>query len=175
MGLGRLDTIMYICIMEQKFIRSTEIVKGLDKRVSKGETNDCVVMSFASAFDLEYDVAHTIVKDQMMRKPRKGVSRFPQHMERLEKLNYHFNGKKLLSVKRDGLFMTWYKWVKGVKTLKYTTINGFVKSFGEGTYIVMRKGHAFVVKDGVIIGNPSDATQKRARIFMAWKVVPGNS
>lgn len=162
--------------MEKGFIRSTEIVKGLDVRVSKGETNDCVVMSFASAFELPYDRAHSLVKDQMGRKPKKGVANFVNHMNRLSDTQYIINDKKLVELKgEDCSYLIWHKWVKGIKTLKYTTINRFVKLFGEGTYIVLRKGHAFVVKDGVIIGNPTDGAKKRARVFKAWKVVPSNS
>jgi hypothetical protein len=36
--------------------------------------------------------------------------------------------------------------------------------------VVVVKGHAFTIKDGVVIGNPDDGKKMRKHIAGAWKI-----
>ena len=81
-----------------------------------------------------------------------------------------FNGKGIKTIENQYGTMLYYATVKGVKVLRSTTTAYFLKDYSVGTYIVVVKGHAFTIKDGVVIGNPSDAKQRRKHILGAWKI-----
>jgi hypothetical protein len=51
------------------------------------------------------------------------------------------------------------------------TIGTFVKLYDKGTYIVTVRGHAFSIKDGVVVGgNREDAKKMRCILEGAWKI-----
>jgi hypothetical protein len=66
--------------------------------------------------------------------------------------------------------MLYYVTVKGRKTLRRTTTGSFIKKYPVGTYIVTVRGHAFTIKDGVVIGNPSDGKKMKKHINGAWRI-----
>jgi hypothetical protein len=72
-------------------------------------------------------------------------------------------------MRKDVNLAYWIK-VKGVNTLRNMTTAKFLEDYSKGTYIVTVKGHAFAIKDGVVIGNPEDATQRKKVILGAWKI-----
>ena len=37
------------------------------------------------------------------------------------------------------------------------TVGTFIKKYPEGTFFIIVKGHAFTIKNGVVIGNYEDA------------------
>jgi hypothetical protein len=49
-------------------------------------------------------------------------------------------------------------------------LNYFLKNYGQGTYVVIVRGHAFTVKDGAVIGNSEDAKKTKKHIVGAWKI-----
>jgi hypothetical protein len=66
--------------------------------------------------------------------------------------------------------MLYYVVVKGVKKLRATTTATFIKKHPIGSYVVVVKGHAFTIKDGVVIGNPEDGKKMKKHIVGAWKI-----
>ena len=49
-------------------------IKGYtESKLAKGETNDCVVRAFASAFEVSYNYAHKYVANEFGRKPGQGT------------------------------------------------------------------------------------------------------
>lgn len=100
-------------------------------RISTGftaETNDCTVRAFAVAFNSSYLEAHNLFK-QFGRKDRKGMS--------VTMLSVILGSKGVNLVQgkvEDGTYM-----------LKY-----FIESHPVGTYYMVKRKHAFVVKDGVV-------------------------
>jgi hypothetical protein len=46
----------------------------------------------------------------------------------------------------------------------------FIEKYPKGKYLVIKKGHAFSVINGVVIGNESDGKRLRAKIIFALKV-----
>ncbi len=68
------------------YCNTSEAIKGYDNSVvAKGEHNDCVVRAIASAFDIDYDRAHQIVRDTFNRKYRQGTYGFINGMNNLAK------------------------------------------------------------------------------------------
>lgn len=157
--------------MKTNYISSSEAVKGVKESViAKGETNDCVVRAFASAFDVDYDTAHAEVKKVFKREDRKGTRFFMGRMVNMGTNGYVFNDRKIETVRTDVFGMRYYVHTDDGLTLRSTTTAYFLKKYPVGTYIVVVRGHAFTIKDGVVIGNLQDAKQRRKHITGAWKI-----
>jgi cAMP phosphodiesterase len=90
-------------------------------------------------------------------------------MRVLESKEVRINRKKVKTISKDVNLSYWIK-VKGVNTLRSMTTAKFLEDYPKGTYIVTVKGHAFTIKDGVVIGNPDDATKRKKTIYGAWKI-----
>jgi predicted transcriptional regulator len=155
---------------ETPYISSSVAVKGInDSTLAKSETNDCVVRAFASAFNLSYDFAHKKVAELFGRKNGQGTYSFSLVMRQMEVQDVRINRKKIKTISKDVNLSYWIK-VKGVNVLRSMTTAKFLEDYPKGTYIVTVKGHAFTIKDGVVIGNPEDATQRKKNILGAWKI-----
>jgi methyl coenzyme M reductase subunit D len=90
-------------------------------------------------------------------------------MNALASKQIKFNRKGVKPITNDVMMMYWVE-VKGKRTLRNMTTAKFLEKYSKGTYMVTVKGHAFTIKDGVVIGNPEDATQRKKVIFGAWKI-----
>ena len=151
-----------------KSIKSADHIIGYNESViAKGERNDCVVRAVASTFGLKYDVAHKFVANEFGREPRKGTF-----------------GTTLKLSARDNILGVKYKLVhkenilypgsdihqkKGGKPVN-VPLRLFLERFPKGRYLVIVKGHAFSIIDGVVIGNDSDGSRLKAKILFAIKV-----
>jgi len=152
------------------YISSSVAIKGINgSGLAKSETNDCVVRAFASAFNVTYDFAHKKVAEIFGRKNGQGTDCFSLIMRTLESKGISVNRKKIKTISKDVNLSYWIK-VKGVNTLRSMTTAKFLEDYPKGTYIVTVKGHAFTIKDGVVIGNPDDATKRKKTIYGAWKI-----
>ena len=60
--------------------------------------------------------------------------------------------------------------VKGLKKTRKMTVGTFIKQNPTGTFFMLVSGHAFTIKDGVVIGNYNDAQQKKKHLKYAWQV-----
>lgn len=157
--------------MKTQYISSSKAIKGIsNSEIARNENNDCVVRAFASAFEIEYDEAHKIVAEKFKRKNREGTRAFHIGMRLMSQNGIEFNGKGIKTIENQYGTMLYYATVKGVKVLRNTTTAYFLKEYSVGTYIVVVKGHAFTIKDSVVIGNASDAKQRRKHINGAWKI-----
>lgn len=152
------------------YISSSVAIKGItESKLAQSEKDDCVVRAFASAFGVTYDYAHKKVAEVFGRKNRQGTAYFSLTMNALASKEIKFNRKGLTPIKEDIGLSYWFE-VKGKSTLRNMTTAKFLEKYSKGTYIVTVKGHAFTIKDGVVIGNPEDATQRKKVIFGAWKI-----
>lgn len=157
--------------MKTKYISSSEAVKGAKESViAKSETNDCVVRAFASAFDVDYNTAHAEVKSVFKREDRKGTRFFSGRMNNLSQNEYTLNGRKIEEVKTGVYNLRYYVETASGMVLRNTTTAYFLNKYPVGTYIVIVRGHAFTIKDGVVIGNLNDAKQRKKHITGAWKI-----
>jgi hypothetical protein len=152
-------------------------IKGYsDSVTARIETNDCVVRAFASAFDVSYDYAHKYVAEEFNRKPRKGTYFTTSKLVKLSESFIKVNGKKLMPIgtKSNSLVypysLSYEVKVKGEKVKRQMTVGTFVKKNPKGTFFVLVKGHAFTIKDGVVIGNPEDAIKTKRPMRSAFEI-----
>jgi hypothetical protein len=155
---------------ELKYISTKDAIIGYsDSVIAKSETNDCVVRAFDADYNVSYDFAHKKVAELFGRKNGQGTYCFSLVMRQMEIGGVRINRKKVQTMRKDVNLAYWIK-VKGVNTLRNMTTAKFLEDYSKGTYIVTVKGHAFAIKDGVVIGNPEDATQRKKVILGAWKI-----
>ena len=151
-------------------------IKGYsDSAIAKGETNDCVVRAFASSFDVSYDYAHKYVADEFGRKPRKGTYGTITTLVKMADSLIKVNGKKVcpLGVRHNDHLLRSLMYdvkVKGETKKRNMTVGTFVKQNPKGTFFVLVKGHAFTIKDGIVIGNPEDATKTKRPMRCAFEI-----
>jgi hypothetical protein len=50
------------------------------------------------------------------------------------------------------------------------TVGTFVKQNPVGTFFILVKGHAFTIKDGVVIGNWEDSVKKKRVVRFAFQI-----
>jgi hypothetical protein len=157
--------------MKVQYISSSNAIKGYtESQIAKSENNDCVVRAIASASDMDYDSAHQFVKETFKRKNGKGTFGFGCGMNLLSKNGKQINGKNIQIITEEHNTMLYYVVVKGVKKLRTTTTSSFIKKYSVGSYVVVVKGHAFTIKDGVVIGNLDDGKKMKKHIQAAWKI-----
>ena len=159
------------------YCKTSEAIKGYsDSVIAKNETNDCVVRAIASAFDVHYNQAHEFVREKFNRKNRKGTSRFISGMNDIAFDRTRIGRKccqpmgKPLNERSSFYTLTYEVKVKGEKVKRQMTVGTFIKKNPKGTFVICVRGHAFTIKDGVVIGNPQDATKTRTIVNAAWKV-----
>jgi hypothetical protein len=151
-------------------------IKGYSESViARGETNDCVVRAFASSFDVSYDKAHKYVKEKFGRKDRQGTYGTVFTLEKMVKNKTQVNYKKIKSVgktvKHSSFKSLDYEVkVNGQKVMRKMTVGTFTKQNSVGTFLVIVTGHAFTIKNGVVIGNWEDPKKLKKIINFAFEV-----
>ena len=151
-----------------KSIKSSDHIIGYNESaIAKGERNDCVVRAIASTFGLEYNVAHRFVAEEFGRKPRKGTF---NTAIKLNSLN-HIKGIPYSVIPKTNLTYpgSARHQSNGGKPTEIT-LSMFIEKYPKGKYLVIKKGHAFSVIDGVVVGNESDGNHLRVKIYFAIKV-----
>jgi hypothetical protein len=153
-----------------------DAIKGyVDSRIAKGETNDCVVRAFASSFEIPYDDAHSFVAKFFNRQPRKGTYLTSYKLVQMADKMMVVNNKtvRTMGVRTNNYMSRSLEYdvkVKGVIKKRQMTVGRFVKNNPEGTFFIIVRGHAFTIKDGVVIGNWDDAKKLRTRVQCAFQI-----
>jgi hypothetical protein len=161
---------------ELPYEKTGNAIKGYnDSAIARGETNDCVVRAFASAFEISYDYAHKYVAEEFGRKPRKGTYGTITTLVKMSDNSLKVNGKKICPIgerHNDHLLrsLMYDVKVKGVTKKRNMTVGTFVKQNPKGTFFVLVRRHAFTIKDGVVIGNPEDATKTKRPMRCAFEI-----
>lgn len=63
------------------------------------------------------------------------------------------------------------KKIKTIEDKGIKTVGQFVKWYDKGIYIIVISGHAFTIKDGVVVGgNWNDSQRMRCQIKAVWKI-----
>ena len=150
-------------------------IKGYsDSLIARGETNDCVVRAFASSFEVSYDYAHKFVKEKFGRKDRQGTYGTVTTMKTFANQRKQINYKRVKCVGTKNSF--------GNYTLRYDvktkngvvkrdmTVGTFAKQNPVGTFFILVKGHAFTIKDGVVVGNYEDSIKKKRVVRFAFEI-----
>lgn len=158
------------------YCNTSEAIKGYSESpIAKSETNDCVVRAFASSFEVDYDFAHQYVAEYFKRKPRKGTFMTSSKLVNMSDNNIEVNGKRVYTVgNRTNNWMTnslvYEVKVKGQKVKREMTVGTFIRQNPKGTFFILVRNHAFVIKNGVVIGNKEDSIKKRRIIRCAFEV-----
>ena len=123
--------------------------------LAQSEKNDCTVRAIANAFNVCYDVAHGFAADVLKRKAKRGTK------------NTYVNLVAAKNVTFDLFSNTLFPETKTFKLAgkaspinpKYThkkvkyTVKTFCSTHNVGTYILLVKGHALCIKNGIVIDN----------------------
>lgn len=119
--------------------------------LGQGEINDCVVLAIAAVTDLSYDQAHALVAEKLERKHRKGVRR----LKLLDKLP---SGTVLGQKTITEVFVPLNRYkLYGELIPRKMRLGTFVKKTPAGTYLILVRGHALALKDGVVHDNLNSA------------------
>lgn len=135
---------------------------------AKRETNDCFVRACANAFEIQYDTAHTFVKEQFKRGKGKGTQNVKPTLKKMNSIHFEPEGQLSLFDPNNGKTFEIVHIGDNKKTgdgrlmnrksrtntVSYT-VKTFMQRFKTGTYVLLVKKHALVCKNGVIIDNPN--------------------
>ena len=155
---------------------TSKAIKGYSESpIAKSESNDCVVRAIASSFEIDYDVAHDFVKRKFGRKFRKGTFGTVGKLKSIQENGEYLNGKRIqiMGIKQQNdLFENLDTIVtkNGVSKCKKTTVGQFSKKFTKGTYFILVRGHAFTIKNGVVLGNQDDAIKLKRPIKQDFEI-----
>lgn len=154
-----------------------KVIKGyIDSKIAKGETNDCVVRAFATSFEVSYDYAHKYVAEEFKRQPRKGTFGTAMTIVNMYTGGVVVNNKKIYPIGEKSnritipYSLTYKVNVKGELIERQMTVGTFIKKNPKGTFFVLVKGHAFTIKDGVVIGNFEDAVKAKRPMRCAFEI-----
>lgn len=162
--------------MKNKLPYEGNAIKGYtESAIAKGETNDCVVRAFASAFEITYDKAHKYVKEKFGRKDRQGTYGTVSTLVKMADDRTTVNYKKVrpVGVRKSSTMVNSLSYnvtIKGEKKVRQMTVGTFVKQNPKGTFFVLVRQHAFTIKDGVVIGNPEDAVKTKKIMRCAFQI-----
>lgn len=104
------------------------------------EAKDCTVRAFAEAFNTTYEKAHSHLRKKMGRVNRKGIDfelGFEDSLQNTKVSKLEFKGR----VKNGG---------RGLREVNRMSLGKFCKEYSKGNYIVLVRGHALTVKDGIV-------------------------
>ena len=135
--------------------------------VAQGEQNDCVVRAFMNAAQMTYTDAHAMVARVFGRKPGRGtvgtigilrevIDRRTEIIpgRRIEFLGSNMGGvdcTKAAAAERSILINP--KYPKGNGRFAPFTVGKFLQQHHTGAYIVIVKGHALAIRDGIMYEN----------------------
>ena len=149
-----------------QYINSKEIIKSTDK--SGSETNDCSVRAFTTALDVDYDSAHSYLKETFKREDKKGCKKMNYTAKKLEgKIQKIDDVEFDISVLPEDKVTNTYK-LHGEVIARKKTVKSFIKDFAQGIYLVLVSGHVFTVKNGLMIDNVGEEwrpTRKVESVF----------
>jgi hypothetical protein len=140
----------------ENFKNGYEVANG--SLLAKSEKNDCFVRACANAFNITYDVAHGFVTKEFKRKARKGTKNVFATCKALGKVTFDLFQDTLFPITKEYKLSCVSRLINKEythKKVKYT-VKTFCAKYSKGTYIVLVNKHALVIKDGVVVDNPSN-------------------
>lgn len=135
------------------------------------EKDDCVVLSMMSAADAGYRDAHTYCSKVFNRRFRKGVLISRESLAK--SINCSLNGYKLSVLGVNSKMGPRYASEFPVYTNgdKDWTVQRFIENHQVGRYVIIVKGHALAVIDGVLHGGKVDQYYKPSqKIYWTLKM-----
>jgi len=156
---------------EIKYIPTKDAIIGYsDSKIAQSESNDCAVRAIASSFEMHYDEAHKFVAKKWFRGNREGTRNFVGGMRSMVRRGVLINGKSFSNLGDQNGHMKYDVKVKGEIVKRSMTTGTFIKKYPVGRYLVVVRGHAFSIIDGVVVGNTEDSKMKKRVILYSWEV-----
>ena len=153
---------------------SNKVVKGIASSVlASKETNDCFVKAVASATGSTYDNAHAFAKENFHRQDREGTM-VAMFMPKVDGKKLSIGGSEVVMKSLSKAKITNKYKLYGETILRQKTVKSFIKSNPSGTYIVLVAGHAFTIKDGVLIDNAGEEFRPTRKVQGAISVKTTN-
>lgn len=169
------DRVFYHMMEEDKGHVLTHKKYDAQSELSKSEKNDCFVRAVASACDVQYEKAHSYVKEKFKRKDGDGTRATYGMIGLTEML-----GKKVEHLGIEWSRETGHEYYCGKRLFNnvrsksnrkvFYTVGKFLEDYQEGTYIILIRKHAFTIIDGIVHGNTEDSKRLRARILNVYKL-----
>jgi hypothetical protein len=119
---------------------------------------------------MHYDEAHKFVAKKWFRGNREGTRNFIGGMRGMVSKGVLINGKSFSNLGDQHGHMKYDVKVKGQIVKRNMTTGTFIKKFPKGRYLVVVRGHAFSIIDGVVVGNTEDSKMKKRVILYSWEV-----
>jgi hypothetical protein len=138
---------------------------------ARNEKDDCFVRAVASASGSSYDAAHAYVKETFGRQDRKGTPMVGLTMKTIEGKLQEFGQVKVKFEELPKERVTNRYKLHGEIIDRQKTVKSFIKDNSRGTYIVLVAGHAFTVKDGVLIDNIGEEFRPTRKVQGAYRVI----
>ena len=128
----------------------------------EGEDNDCSVLAVSAAFEIPYDTAHKFAELNWGRKKKQGAitRNIIDTMNQVTAVTPLFNKRA-----ESAPVINEYPTKKGVIKCK-SKLGTFAKKNPTGTYFVLVRSHATIVKDGIILDNYAPGST----VKFAWKI-----
>jgi len=157
-----------------KFNYAKDAIAGIrTSKVANKESNDCVVRAVAAATGVNYDTAHSFVKEVFNRTDKQGVmsKELVETMKGLAEAGTATIGSKTISIEimAKPEITNMYK-LYGELIHRQKTVKSFLESYPKGSYIVTVSKHAFAVVDGVMIDNAGEEYKPTRKVTGAYKV-----
>lgn len=145
-----------------------EVIKASESIKASSERNDCFVYALGTAFDLNYDEAHAVVKTTFQRGDRTGTKSLVVDAVFIDMVNTgkELNGKKV-SARMDKPTSVYIN--SGKEVARAMQVGSFAKKYSVGTYLILVSSHALTIKDGIVIDNNNDRSVK-SRVKRAYKI-----
>jgi hypothetical protein len=149
-----------------KYVDAKSIIKSTDKQSS--EKNDCSVRAFTTALDVNYDAAHSYLKETFKREDKKGCKNMNLTAKSLEGKTQKIDDVEFdISILPEEKVTNTYK-LHGEEIARKKTVKSFIKDFSKGIYLILVSGHVFTVKNGLMIDNVGEEwrpTRKVESVF----------
>lgn len=133
----------------------------------KEAKNDCFVRAIASGLELPYSQADTIATEKFMRAKDTGTSTdvIQLIIKQLETAKESLAGFQVRSLTESEITNNYNN--GGVQVVRKMTFGSFLNQKKEGTFLVGIRGHAMMVRDGIIHGNADDCMKVKSRVIWA--------
>lgn len=156
-------------------INASKYAKSTTK-IARAENNDCTVRAWMTIFNCTYNQAHSFMKSEFKRPDRDGVSGFAIKLTRWIKDSGSFRFQKLREL--DEFDIARVKEVKFTDSLGYErttlkhrrySLRRFCRTYPKGRYLILVRGHALAIIDGVIHDWPGESDLRR--VVAAYQII----
>lgn len=138
--------------------------RPLNSKVASGERRDCFVFAIASAAEISYEQAHELVSEKFGRKSKKGTP--TGAILKGLTVGTSLGSRRVVEVMERPV--STYK-LYGELVPRMKRLRNFVKEHPTGTYLILIRGHALTLKDGVVYDNVTN-TSETCLVKHAFKI-----